>query len=84
MSISTPNPNQGKDDERETSKQNAAPPRPSARRTRRGGTAAPKSEPQAGAEGTDETVDGAELAEPDSDGVDIDVSRSSTSTKHPA
>ena len=63
MSISTPNPNQGKDDERETSKQNAAPPRPSARRTRRGGTAAPKSEPQAGAEGTDETVDGAELAD---------------------
>ncbi|WP_134321896.1 NADH-quinone oxidoreductase subunit C [Cumulibacter soli] len=36
MSISTPNPNSGKDETREDTKENAAPPRPSARRQRRG------------------------------------------------
>ena len=36
MSISTPDSNQGKDEQRENSRENAAPPRPSARRQRRG------------------------------------------------
>ena len=38
MSISTPDSNQNKDQGRESSRENAAPPRPSARRQRRGGS----------------------------------------------
>lgn len=62
MSISTPDSNQNKDQGRETSRENAAPPRPSARRQRRGTGPAKDNETGAGKTAASDDAAGA-LAE---------------------
>ncbi|WP_153506119.1 NADH-quinone oxidoreductase subunit C [Cumulibacter manganitolerans] len=66
MSISTPDSNQGKDEQRENSRENAAPPRPSARRNRRA---------QHSADEVRDAQDTAEAAQSDADANDRPVDK---------